>query len=108
MIIWLICVLGCALVFTIIGIYAYRLKTPMHFYSGIKVSSDEISDIRSYNQANGLMWIFYSIWFWITGPLICISLTAAMVILILGCTVGIIGLVYSYRKIYNRYSVKTR
>ena len=108
MIIWLLCCFGCAILFTIIGIYAYRSKTPMHFYSGTKVSPDEISDIPAYNKANCIMWILYSLWYWIAGLLYFFVPKVAVGILVLGAILGTILLIYCYSRIYKSYSTKTR
>ncbi|MCR2044167.1 hypothetical protein [Anaerosalibacter massiliensis] len=49
----------CATVFIGIGIFALKKKTPMHFWSGTRVKTEEISDVKAYNKANGTMWIAY-------------------------------------------------
>ena len=36
----------------------------MWFWSGKTVKETEISDITAYNHANGIMWIVYSIIYW--------------------------------------------
>ena len=48
-----------AAIFIGIGIYSIKKKTPMHFWSMSSVKSEEISDVKSYNKENGLMWIVY-------------------------------------------------
>ena len=55
-IIWCVCVLGCAVLFCGIGVYAERSEKPMHFWSGSEVKPEEISDIPSYNRENARMW----------------------------------------------------
>ena len=37
----------------------------MWFWAGDTVSEDEITDVRAYNRANGIMWLCYSLPFWI-------------------------------------------
>lgn len=39
----------------------------MWFWSGKTVKETEISDITAYNHANGIMWIVYSIIYWMGG-----------------------------------------
>ena len=46
---------GCALLFVGIGLYSFRLKKPMWFWSGTTVDPESISDIPAYNRANGKM-----------------------------------------------------
>ena len=40
----------------------------MWFWSGSSVKENEISDIRAYNHANGVMWIVYSLVLWAAFP----------------------------------------
>ena len=39
----------------------------MWFWSGKTVKETEISDITAYNHANGIMWIVYSIIYWMAA-----------------------------------------
>ena len=56
-IIWLIIMVPVSMLFTGLGVYAWKRKKPMWFWSGSTVSENEISDVRAYNRANGIMWI---------------------------------------------------
>lgn len=60
-VIWLIIMIPISLLFTGIGIYAWRRKKPMWFLSGSTVEESEIADIVAYNRANGIMWIAFSL-----------------------------------------------
>ena len=68
-ILWLIIMLPISILFTALGIYAWRRKKPMWFWSGSTVREDEISDVRAYNRANGIMWLAFSGVFWIAAVL---------------------------------------
>ena len=65
-IIWLIIMVPVSLLFTGIGIYAWRRRKPMWFWSGSTVKESEISDIAAYNRANGIMWLVFSFVMWIS------------------------------------------
>lgn len=52
-----------------IGAYAWRRKAPMWFWSGTTIDPDTVSDIPSYNRANAIMWMIYSLPYW-TGALL--------------------------------------
>lgn len=91
------------LVFVGIGIYSFKRKTPMHFWAGSTVKSEEISDIKAYNRANGVMWIAYGLSFLLI-PLLG-SMVGGIVIAILSPFM-IVGMVLCYRCIYNKYKVK--
>ena len=62
---FLIIMVPTSLLFTSIGIYAWRRKKPMWFWAGDTVSEDEITDVRAYNRANGIMWLCFSLPLWI-------------------------------------------
>ena len=49
-IIWLIIMIPVSLLFIGIGIYAWKRKKPMWFWSGSTVTESEISDIAAYNK----------------------------------------------------------
>ena len=92
-IIWYVTVLGCAVLFVGIGMYAKKLETPMWFWSGTNVDGAEISDVKAYNRENARMWNLYSLWFWVSGLSWAWSKTVAIVAMVLGCTVGIVILI---------------
>ena len=65
-VIWLVITIPCSLLFTGIGIYAWRRTKPMWFWSGSSVREDEITNVKAYNRENGIMWFCYSAVFWIS------------------------------------------
>ena len=68
-IIWLIFMIPVSLLFTGLGIFAWKRKKPMWFWSGSTVEDWEITDIPAYNRANGIMWLCYSAVFWVSALL---------------------------------------
>lgn len=102
-IVWLLCVGGCAAALTGIGIYAYRLDKPMFFWSGKTVRSEELTDIEAYNHANGIMWIVYSVPAWVSTVLYFWHQIAAVTLLALWGTFGLGILMYAYHRIYKKY-----
>ena len=52
-IIWLVIMIPTSMLFTGIGIYAWRRKKPMWFYSGSTVGENEIED-NAYNKGRDL------------------------------------------------------
>lgn len=96
----------CGLVFIAIGIYALKRKSPMHFWAGTTVKSDEISDIKAYNKANGIMWLIYGSGYIVSGLLALTSSVFIGTIISLALSVpGIIVLIIVYTRIYNKYKV---
>ena len=102
-IIWLVIMVPVSGLFTGIGIYAWRRKEPMFFWSGSTVVENEISDVTSYNRANGLMWISFSIPLWISMIVGVLNMKTGGIILIAGCAVSVILLPIVYTMICRKY-----
>lgn len=102
-VIWMIIMIPCSASLTGIGIYAWNRKKPMWFWSGSTVKESEIKNISAYNRANGLMWIAYSLIFWLSAFVGLRNGTAAGIIVAAGCIVGIPVLIVVYNHIYAKY-----
>lgn len=102
-VIWLTEMIPVSVLFTGIGIYAWKRKKPMWFWSGSTVDESEISDIPAYNRANGIMWICYSAVFWFSTLLGIFQIDAAGIVLSAGCLAGIPVLIIVYGRIYRKY-----
>ena len=89
--------------FTGLGIFAWKRKKPMWFWSGSTVKEDEIEDVPAYNRANGIMWICFSLIYWVAAVLGIFKADAAGVVIGVGTLVGIVLLIVAYKKIYNKY-----
>lgn len=92
--------------FTGIGICALRSKKPMHFYSGSTVREEELTDVPAYNRANGLMWIGFSLVFWLSAVLGLWSPGIAGMLAAAGMLAGIPVLAAAYRRIYRKYKAQ--
>lgn len=97
---------GCAILFYGIGIYAKNCQKPMWFWSGTEVDPTTITDVVQYNRENSRMWKLYSLWYFAAGVVAIFNHIAAVVLLVLSCTVGIVILVATYHKIHEKYKVK--
>ena len=102
-VIWLIITIPCSLLFTGIGVYAWRRRKPMWFWSGSSVREEEITDVKAYNRENGIMWICYSAVFWISTIMGIRSVSIAGIVLAVGCLGGLPLLVIAYNRIYRKY-----
>ena len=89
--------------FTGNGIFAWKRKKPMWFWSGSEVKAWQLTDVAAYNRANGWMWIVFSLFFWAAAVLGLFNDSAAGVLLALACLMGIPGLVIAYKKIFQKY-----
>ena len=102
-IIWLIIMVPVSLLFTGLGVYAWKRKKPMWFWSGITVEESEISDISAYNKANGIMWIVFSAILWISTIFGSLNMKIGGITLIVGCILGAPALPIVYGRIYRKY-----
>ena len=102
-IIWLIIMVPVSMLFTCIGVFAWKREKPMWFWSGSEVKAWQIRDIPAYNRANGWMWIGYSLGFWASAILGLINVPAAGILVMVVCVLGIPGLVITYNRIYKKY-----
>ena len=89
--------------FTGVGIFAWTRKKPMWFWSGSTVKEDELTDVPSYNRANGIMWICFSLIYWVAAVLGIFKVDAAGVVIGAGTLVGIVGLIVAYKAIFKKY-----
>ena len=108
-IIMVLCCWGCAGIFTGIAIHARKRKDPINFWSGIKVDPASVSDIAAYTRENSIMWLVYSVPYWICGG---VSLffglgdfigMIAFFLLMLACIPGIGILIWWYKRIERKY-----
>jgi hypothetical protein len=102
-VIWLVITIPCSLLFTGIGIYAWRRRKPMWFWSGSSVREEGITNVKAYNRENGIMWICYSAVFWISTIMGIRSVSIAGIVLAVGCLGGLPLLVIAYNRIYRKY-----
>ena len=89
--------------FTGIGIFAWTRKKPMWFWSGSTVKESEITDVPAYNRANGIMWICFSLIYWVAAVLGIFNVKVVGVVIGVGTIVGIVALIFVYKAIYNKY-----
>ena len=102
---WILTMVLFSTVITGIGVYAWNRKQPMWFWSGSKVEDDEISDITAYNRANGIMWLVYSLPYWVSTFVGLDDVELATGIVLVWALVSIPFLILVYRWIYNKYAV---
>ena len=100
---WMVC-FGCAFLFYGIGIYAAKIDHPMHFYTGTQIDSNTITDIQKYNHENAIMWKYYSLWYFGAGIAQIWSTFLCVILMISGCSVGIVFLVTTYHRILKKYA----
>ncbi|MBR4905541.1 MAG: hypothetical protein IKZ44_01680 [Clostridia bacterium] len=89
--------------FTGIGIFAWTRKKPMWFWSGSTVKESEITDVPAYNRANGIMWICFSLIYWVAAVLGIFNVKVVGVVIGAGTLIGIVALIFVYKAIYNKY-----
>ena len=106
-VIWLVIMIPVCLLITGFGIYAFRRKKPMWFWAGTEVKPEEITDVPAYNRANGIMWIVYSLVFWIGTAAGLVNMKIGGLVLTAGGVFGSILLMIAYHGILEKYRAKT-
>ena len=112
-IVLILCGFGCGSLFSWMSSWAKKRKDPMHFWSGSTVDPKTITDIPAYNQANARMWKRYAIPYWMTGwcGFACFlnyKLAAVVGCVLIGAasTVGILWLIWAYKRIEKQYKIQ--
>lgn len=98
------------MIFVMIGIYAYQRKSPMYFYAGSDINSSEITDVKAYNKANGIMWMAYGALYFI--PILVyilipdkISETVLSISVVI-CFLGLLAVLWICQKIDDKYRIQ--
>lgn len=103
-IVGLVCCLLCAFPFLVIGIYNRDSIEPVNFWSGDTSLKDKVKDVKGYNTEMTGLYKKCAFFFLMDGILFVIFPTAGIVLLVLGCTVGIYLAYRIYKRILGRYS----
>lgn len=82
-------------------------KAPVNFWAGDEIKPEEITDVKAYNRANGLLWAFFTLPQIIAAVLFTINRSAANIFQLGGVLIGIIAAFIAYRLIEKKYRVKT-
>ena len=98
----------CAIIFSLIGFACTKNRKPVGFWSGQTVKKSEVTNVKKYNFANGVLWCAYSAFFWLAGFIAIGNMTASAIIDIIACTIGLVGLILGYGWIKRRYFVSYR
>ncbi len=84
-----------ALIFVVIGISAFFAKKPMGFFANAEMF--EVTDVKAYNRAVGIMWCIYGIVMIILGiPLLAGQNSPYALLTMAGVVVETIALVVVY------------
>lgn len=112
-IVLILCGFGCGGLFSCIGSWAKRRKDPMPFWTGSVIDPRTIADIPAYNQAVTRMWKQYAMPYWMTGwcglvGFVNYKIAAWVGVLLIGLasTVGIVWLIWAYKRIEKQYKVQ--
>ena len=108
-----LCGFGCGGLFSWIGFWADTRKDPMSFWTGSVVDPKTVTDIPAYNKANARMWRRYAVPYWLTGWCGLGGFLWYKPAVLVGCllvglasTVGILWLIWAYKRIETQYKVQ--
>ena len=105
----IMCVISliCAVIFFGIGVYAKKASKPMGFWSGgPQIDASKVTDVKKYNNANAIMWQVYSSFYFASALLAIFYPIVSAILLMVGCTLGLVLLVVAYNKICKKYIFK--
>ena len=66
---------------------------------------EQVTNVKGYNVANGIMWCIYSMFFWTSGVASIYDSIYAVIIMVFACTGGIVGLIMGYGLIKRKFFV---
>lgn len=97
-----------AILFIAIGIYAYRRKEAMWFWSSPTYQMQQVKfrDTMTFNHKTGIMWILFGIAFFLPTPIRYLKLIKESVfIMMLSCilTIGLLSMMMYWHHLYQTY-----
>ena len=101
-IIMILCCMLCGLPFWLLAAVGRKGKEPLNFWSGDDRLKAKIADVAAYNHAMGKMYFVYGSLFILAAVLAVFSMVAAVVLLILNCTLGLFLIYKGYGRIVRR------
>ena len=112
-IVLILCGFGCGSLFSVIGSWAKGRKDPMPFWTGSVIDPKTISDIPAYNSKVSRMWKHYAVPYWLTGWCGFVGFLNYRLAALAGClsiglasTIGILWLIWAYKRIEKQYKVQ--
>ena len=102
-IILIFCCFLCAVPFICLGIFGRKSKDPLSFWSGDNSLKSKVADVSNYNNEMGRMYLVYGC-LWLFAALVGIfNEIIAVLIIIIGCTLGIWLMYKKYKQILGKY-----
>ncbi|MCL1992671.1 MAG: hypothetical protein FWG66_06970 [Spirochaetes bacterium] len=94
---------GAVIVF--FALWISKREKPVAFWSGTIVLPEEITDVPAYNRAVARMWGLYGGCFFAGALVTLFAIEAGVIITLVLSLPGMIVLVRTYRRIYDKYGV---
>ncbi|MDR1735990.1 MAG: hypothetical protein LBR85_03870 [Oscillospiraceae bacterium] len=91
----------------VVGVWTYRSKKPMPFWTGSDVAPEEIRDIPAYNRANVLMWAVYVTCLVLAGVLSLFGIVAGATALVAVIVPGTFILIKTHKRVFHKYKSET-
>lgn len=103
-IVGLVCCILCGFPFFVIGHFGKDSREPIVFWTGDKTLKEKVKDIHGYNSEMSKLFIKCGFAFVITGILCVLHFGAAIVAILLECTLGIYIVWKLYKNTLLKYS----
>lgn len=88
----------------LVGFAATKISKPMTSITGSKSRLENIWDVKGFNREVGKLWKYYSIPFWVAGPLWLIHVKLGALVMLLGVVPGLFVLHFFYCRIAKKFS----
>ncbi len=96
-----------AIAFLEIGVYFFLTRKPVFFRNDERICRNDVSDIRKYNRANGLAWVFTGIPYLVfIGFLICADIFLVELLIVVYSVAVIFILTMVNKRAKNKYLIK--
>ncbi len=92
--------------FGALALRGFLSKTPVNFWAGDEVKTAEITDVKAYNKANGLIWLFFVLPQLTAAVLFPINDLTTNIFQMGGILIGIPAVFIAYKQIEKKYRDK--
>ena len=91
-----------------VTLWCFFSKDPVNFWAGDEIKPEEISDIRKYNNINGIMWAVFTVPQLAAAVIMPFNSTLAGMLLTVCGVGGIIPAMFVYKAVEKKYRKKVK
>lgn len=88
--------------------HCFLSKSPVNFWAGDEIKTEEISDIRKYNNINGIMWTAFTVPQLAAAIIMPFNSFAATILSTVDIVIGLPVLILVYKAVEKKYRKKVK